>query len=387
MRRVGWLRWADGHSAVGRTTRSLAARIPRVARGAAVQRLPASVSLRLKGDAFAKCFSAWIAECVASDGEGRFVAIDGKTLRGSYDRQDGRAAIHMVWAWAGEQAVAGSGGRGREVQRDHGDPRVAGAAGTSEAVVTIDAMGCQKEIAAKVRERGGDYVLAVKQNQAKLHAAVREHFNALQDIGAKRAAAGRQTQGKGHGRVEQRYSFHPPFTEELHPSTRVERFNNDRPGDLGHRTRRPGVLGRAVLPEQPDPGREPFRRGVRGHWGIENSLHWVLDVTFREDESRSRDRRLAENLAALRRLAIGLLETTSRQTQPPQQTTHRRLERRLPRRTPYPPNDLMGGHGPGPGSHLNTPAGAHIVKLAPYEFAILSPKQSPIGRSLAPLHG
>lgn len=266
---------------------------------------------RLKPDAFAKCFSAWIAECVTTDGEGRLIAVDGKTLRRSHDKKSGLGALHVVSAWASEAGFSlGQLATDEKSNEITAIPDLLDAIDLAGAVVTIDAMGCQKAIAAKIVKAKGDYVLALKGNQEKLYDAVREHFDALHESDLQRGGCRRrQTTDKKHGRIERRYYYQAPLPDELKPLAK---------GWTGLAT-----IGQVVSITERDgketsdvryylsslgPGVKRFANAVRGHWAIENSLHWVLDVTFREDESRSRDRRLAENLAALRRLAVGLLK-------------------------------------------------------------------------------
>lgn len=266
---------------------------------------------RLKPEAFAQCFAAWVAESLATDGGGRLIAIDGKTLRRSHDKEKGLGPLHVVSAWASEQGLSlGQLATDEKSNEITAIPDLLDAIDLENAVVTIDAMGCQKEIAEKIVKEGGDYVLALKGNHQKLHAAVREHFDALHESDFEGAdCRRRQTQGKGHGRVERRYYYQAPLPASLQPlAGGWEGLTTI--GQVVSITERDGKEVSEVryyLSSLP-PGVKRFADAVRGHWAIENSLHWVLDVTFREDESRSRDRRLAENLAALRRLAIGLLK-------------------------------------------------------------------------------
>lgn len=178
------------------------------------------------------------------------------------------------------------------------------------ATVTIDAMGCQKEIARKIFEAGGDYVLAVKNNQPKLQEAIREVFSdARQDELVKRPPRQHQTTDHGHGRKDERH-----YVLAQVPKGFPLRY--DWPGlktiGMAVRTteRADGTMARDVryfISSSSSSGQR-FAEAVRGHWGIENSLHWVLDVSFDEDLSRTRNRRIANNLSWLRRSAIGLLK-------------------------------------------------------------------------------
>jgi len=265
----------------------------------------------LHPEAFQRCFQEWIAASVTSDDGVRHIAIDGKTLRRSHDRRRALGPLHVVSAWASAQGLAlgqlATDEKSNEITAipellDHIDVR--------KAIVTIDAMGCQKEIAQKIVAAKGDYVLAVKDNQPKLCEAIREFFLAqveddLQSVPHRR----HETHDKGHGRQDDRYYYLAKLPQDF---PRAEQW--------------PGLkaIGMAVRVTEHHDGTTSddvryyivsrylsaarFADAVRGHWGIENSLHWVLDVTFNEDQSRARQRRLADNLGWLRRFAIGLLK-------------------------------------------------------------------------------
>src|SRR5215475_12371542 len=169
----------------------------------------ARVLARLDPAAFERCLLSWV-QAVQEVTDHRLIAIDGKTLRGSYDRRDGKAAIHMVSAWASENKLS----LGQVVVDEKSNeitaiPELLEVLELSGAIVTIDAMGCQKEIAAKIRERGGDYVLAVKQNQPTLYEQVREAIDAGLEQDAEQIDEHR-TDEKGHGRREVRtYAVFP----------------------------------------------------------------------------------------------------------------------------------------------------------------------------------
>jgi predicted transposase YbfD/YdcC len=268
----------------------------------------ARVLARLDPAAFEKCLLSWV-QAVQEVSEHRLIAIDGKTLRGSYDRGDGKAAIHMVSAWATENKLS----LGQVVVDQKSNeitaiPELLRLLEMSGAVVTIDAMGCQKEIADLIRERGGDYVLAVKQNQPTLYEQVEEVINTglEQDTAA---LDEHQTVEKGHGRHETRTYVVFPATEAVDPDG-VWR-------DLS-------AVGTAITESTDSQGRcrsevryyilsvplssQEFAEAVPGHWGIENNLHWQLDVSFREDECRVRTDHAPANLSVIRRFALGLLK-------------------------------------------------------------------------------
>jgi predicted transposase YbfD/YdcC len=268
----------------------------------------ARVLARLDPAAFEKCLLTWI-QAVQEISEHRLIAIDGKTLRGSYDRGDGKAAIHMVSAWATENKLSlGQVVVDRKSNEITAIPELVRLLELSGAVVTIDAMGCQKEIADLIRERGGDYVLAVKQNQPTLYGQVEEVINTglEQDTAA---LDEHQTVEKGHGRHDTRTYVTFPATEAVDPDG-VWR-------DLS-------AVGMAITESTDSRGRcrsevryyilsvllssKEFAEAVRGHWGIENNLHWQLDVSFREDECRVRTDHAPANLSVIRRFALGLLK-------------------------------------------------------------------------------
>jgi predicted transposase YbfD/YdcC len=268
----------------------------------------ARVLARLDPAAFEKCLLSWI-QAVQEISEHRLIAIDGKTLRGSYDRGAGKAAIHMVSAWATENKLS----LGQVVVDEKSNeitaiPELLRVLELSGAVVTIDAMGCQKEIADLIREGGGDYVLAVKQNQPTLCEQVEEAIG----VGLEQDAAvidEHQTVETGHGRQETRTYAVFPAPETVDPDG-VWR-------DLS-------AVGMAITESTDSQGRgrlearyyilsvllsaKEFAAAVRGHWGIENNLHWQLDVSFREDECRVRTDHAPANLSVIRRFALGLLK-------------------------------------------------------------------------------
>jgi predicted transposase YbfD/YdcC len=292
----------------GHDRRSWFARYLDLANGIPSDDTFARVLARLDPAAFEKCLLTWI-QAVQEISEYRLIAIDGKTLRGSYDRGDGKAAIHMVPAWAVENKLS----LGRVVVDQKSNeitalPELLRLLEVSGAVVTIDAMGCPKEIADLIRERGGDYVLAVEQDQPTLHERVEEGI----DTGLEQDTAAldeHQTVETGHGRHDPRRSVIFPATEAVDPDG-VWR-------DLS-------AVGMAITESTDSRGRcrsevgdyilsvllwsKEFAEAVRGHWGIENNLHWQWDVSFREDECRVRTDHAPANLSVIRRFALGLLK-------------------------------------------------------------------------------
>jgi predicted transposase YbfD/YdcC len=268
----------------------------------------ARVLARLDPGAFEKRLLSWM-QAVQEVTEDRFLAIDGKTVRGSSDHETGRAAIHMVSAWATENQLS----LGQVVVDEKSNeitaiPELLQLLEISGALVTIDAMGCQKEIAEQIRERGADYVLAAKQNQPTLFEQVEGAISEALEEDAKDIDE-YQTLEKGHGRKETRTYAIFPAPESVDPEELWRDLNavgiaiSEREDSQGRHSMetRYYILSRLVRVQE-------FAAAVRGHWGIENNLHWQLDVSFREDECRvCRDHGPA-NLSVIRRFVLGLLK-------------------------------------------------------------------------------
>jgi predicted transposase YbfD/YdcC len=271
------------------------------------------VLMLLKPEAFRTCFAAWVASlrayAAAATGVAQpVVAIDGKTARRSHDRAKGLGALHCVSAWAGELGLSlGQVACAEKSNEITAIPELLGLIDIQGAIVTIDAMGTQKAIAARIIQEGADYVLALKGNQDSLHQAVIAAIDEELE-GDLAAAQERVTTETSHGREQTRTYLQLPAPQEL-PGVALWRGLRS----IGLATsccRRDGqetVEVRYYLSSL-EVDVEQFARAVRGHWSIENSCHWVLDMTFREDESRTRERRLGENFAWLNRFALSLLK-------------------------------------------------------------------------------
>ena len=267
----------------------------------------------LKPQAFQKCFEEMLASCLTAEEPGalRLIAIDGKTNRRSHQREKGLGALHIVSAWATEHGLAlGQVATDAKSNEITAIPELLEQLDLRGALVSIDAMGCQKDIAEKIIDGGGDFLLAAKDNQPKLSAAIRAFFERLleHDLAGVPHRA-HETCDQGHGRVDERRYYMAQL-----------------PADFPQRSEWTGLqaIGCAIrITTLPD-GQQTsdvryyisscylsgprFADAVRKHWGIENSLHWVLDMNFREDESRTRERTLGNNLSWLRRFAISKLK-------------------------------------------------------------------------------
>jgi predicted transposase YbfD/YdcC len=272
------------------------------------------VFARLDPDEFRNCFLAWVRAVVGEVGD-QVVAVDGKTLRGSHDRSAGKQALHLVSAWATASGlVLGQVATDAKSNEITAIPTLLRLLALEGATVTIDALGCQTAIATQIVEQGADYVLALKDN----HPALRERVRlAFADA---RAAAGTTlpladltpavAHDRAHGRVEARRCLaigDPTYLAYVDPTGA---WANLRSIILIESTRRVGATvtteARHYLSSLPADA-ALLAATIRSHWQIENRLHWILDVTFREDHSRVRDGHAPENLALLRHFALNLL--------------------------------------------------------------------------------
>lgn len=259
---------------------------------------------RVKAKDFASCFLSWTSS-LTNTLEDVIVSVDGKTLRSSYDKGIGKRAIHMISAWAGStRLVLAQNKVDDKTNEITAIPDLLSLLELKGAIVTIDAMGCQKEIAAQILEQGADYLLSVKGNQGELLREIGDCFQ--YNTSSDRA----QTEEKSHGRLETRVCrVMADLTEidvkdqwpGLKTIIQIERTREN----LSAKTKTSETM--YYISSRQMPAGKALE-SVRSHWGIENQLHYVLDVEFKEDLSRVRKGDGDQNLSIIRRIALNLLK-------------------------------------------------------------------------------
>jgi predicted transposase YbfD/YdcC len=291
-----------------------------------------TVMNRINPDLFMACFSSWVAECWPD--KLHLVAIDGKTSRRSHNRKTGQKALHLVSAFAtNSRLVLGQEAVDEKSNEITAIPALVERLDLEGALVSIDAMGCNPNIAQSILDAKADYLLAVKDNQPTLHADIKSYFDTAPAGEVERS----QTVGKEHGRLEIRthtvshridwiasersYPGAPRFPKLATIAmveSRIER------GDKIESERRSYISSRVL-------SAAAFADAVRSHWAIENNLHWTLDVTFNEDQSRLRAGHGAKNMAIVRHFALNLVR----------QVADKRSIKRCRKRASWDPNFLL----------------------------------------------
>jgi predicted transposase YbfD/YdcC len=261
---------------------------------------------------FEKSFMEWV-QAIHELTQGQVIAIDGKQLRGSQDSESGKSAIYMVSAWATQnELVLGQ----RKVDEKSNEitaiPKLLKMLEISGCIVTIDAIGTQTKITKTILEQGGDYLLAVKENQGNLYEDIHDLFEDDQRYnfeGAPYAYA--KSVNKGHGRIEIRQCWAISDPEYLSQIRDHERWQGLKSLVMIISERRIGeeseIQTRYFMTSLENDA-EKILKAKRSHWGIENRLHWVLDIAFDEDHSRVRKDHAPQNFAILRHMALNLLK-------------------------------------------------------------------------------
>ncbi len=266
----------------------------------------------IDAEEFQRSFMRWVERVFTVTG-GQVIAIDGKTARRSHDKSIGQDAIHMVSAWAstngltlGQRLVEG---KSNEITAI---PELLELLNITGCIVTLDAMGCQKTIAQTIRDEQADYVLRVKDNQGHLHQDLEDWFAYADQVQFQDMQHDyHQTVNKGHGRIEIRRCWtiadpvalahirHAEDWADLHTLVRVQRERR-----LPDKVEQQTAYYISSLP----PNAHHILEAIRQHWAVENALHWVMDVTFREDDSRIRQHNSPQNSAVLRHIALNILK-------------------------------------------------------------------------------
>ena len=260
---------------------------------------------------FQECFMEWVRR-VKELTRGQ-ISIDGKTVRRSHDRFSGKEAIHMVSAWSsGNGVVLGQVKTSEKSNEITAIPELLKLLDISGCIVSIDAMGCQKSISRDIVDKGADYVLSLKQNQPGLHEDVKELFDGAMQLGFDGIEYDTcETVGKEHGRIERRQCWAISDPQSLQYLRGLSDWKGLNSVAMVRSERRIGdsvsVESRYYISSLRGDARR-LLSAIRGHWGIENSLHWVLDIAFREDDSRVRKDNAPENLAVIRHIALNLLK-------------------------------------------------------------------------------
>lgn len=269
----------------------------------------------LQPDAFQACYRNWLAslreKAAAATGiEQPVLAVDGKTSRRSHDHGKGLGALHAVSVWASEFGLSlGQVATGEKSNEITAIPVLLRLVDIRGAIITIDALGTQTAIAEQIVDGQADYVLALKGNQETLHDAVIEYVNEQMDTDFANCSARRhETKDRGHGREETRHYVQMPVPQLLAGAGRWKGLLTIGVAILSCLRDGKETLDIRYFISSLPMGVRRFAHAVRSHWGIENTCHWSLDLTYREDESRIRDQHLRANFAWLNRFTLSLLK-------------------------------------------------------------------------------
>jgi predicted transposase YbfD/YdcC len=267
------------------------------------------VFMKIDPEQFEKCFVSWVSS-ISTLLPGDVISIDGKTLRRSHDNSDSKKSIHMVSAWSTSNAMVLGQFKTHEKSNEiTAIPMLLEMLSIEKSLVTIDAMGCQKKIAECILNKGADYLLAVKENQPTLYEEINRLFFDSRETFEKDFSNFTEQTNKGHGRVETRRCWVSNNISALKLDTSEWKGIKSIVVIESERTvsESTSVEHRVYISSKKRSAKY-FLQATRDHWHVENKLHWVLDVAFREDESRLRKGDGAENFSVLRRIALNLLK-------------------------------------------------------------------------------
>ena len=262
----------------------------------------------LNPEAFKKCFCGWVQNVQHELGD--VIAIDGKALRRSFDKANDKSAIYMVSAFATEAKLVLAQQKVDEKSNEiTAIPKLLELLELKGAVVTIDAMGCQKSITKNIIDGGGNYAIAVKGNQKKLHAQIARHFNHFFDMQYNKHVDFSMREELNRGRLETRKCLATSDIDWLEGKEGWVGLKSIVAIESKRTVKEVTSIETRYYISSLEPDSQEISRIIRSHWGVENALHWVLDVVFREDDSRIRSGHAAENMARIKHVALNLLQT------------------------------------------------------------------------------
>jgi predicted transposase YbfD/YdcC len=269
----------------------------------------AYVISRLPVKAFQRCFISWV-NAIKQEFDVEIMAVDGKTARGSRDRKNNTKPLHMVSAWAcANQLVFGQEVTDKKSNEITAIPKLLALLELKGCIVTIDAMGCQREIVEKIMDGEGNYVICLKGNQSDLHEATEDFFQTARQANFKDVSYNyHEETDNDHGRLEVRRYW---ITENLMTLPKIEQWKGLLSIGMAEREYWQDdkhIIEQRYFINSIKADAKIFAHAVRGHWGIENKLHWCLDVTFREDENRIRKGFAPAIMTTIRHICINLFQ-------------------------------------------------------------------------------
>ena len=264
---------------------------------------------------FKACFTRWIN--AMQDHLKGVIAIDGKVLKHSFDKANDQSALYMVSAFASATGLVLAQEKVDEKSNEiTAVPQLLEVLAIKGAIVTIDAMGCQKAIAQQISEQKGDYVLALKGNQGTLHKDLELFLEAESNKANESSAVTDffETVDKGHGRIEVRKCYVTGQLDWLEQKPQWQGLQSAAMIESARTINGETSVERRYYISSLPANAELISRAIRSHWGIENQVHWVLDVTFGEDDSRVRTGNAAENMSIVRHIALNMLRSAKKKT-------------------------------------------------------------------------